>query len=327
MIADRNSTGMVLAFVAAPERIDLRNGAVRSLALSPTSQWPKFFCKSATSASRKETLSKRLDGVRMELPLMEDVVNSPYQATTHSGRPDLKGDARRVFDVVKKGGIAIYPNTVGYGMWGATPEALQLCFSTKQRGGHKRHAMGCDVQLQRELHVLEPHKQDMIECITQDYDLPLGVVAPYRQEHPLLQKVDPNLLKASTAKATLGLLLNAGPIHSEVGRMSREEGLPLFGSSANLTGTGTKYRAEDIQPEILAIADLVIDYGLCKYHAYRRSATGIDFTTMQVIRIGTCYELISDILKRRFGIDLPADPGREVLPSGHLDEFALKDDD
>ena len=242
-------------------------------------------------------------------------------------RLDIEGDARRVFDVLKNGGIAIYPNTVGYGIWGATPQAMQRSFETKQRGSHKRHAMGCDAQLQRELHILEPRQQDMIECISQDYDLPIGVVAPYRQDHPLLQKVDPKLLKASTAKATLGLLLNAGPIHSAVGRMSREEGLPLFGSSANLSGTGTKFRAEDIQPEIRDIADLVIDYGLCRYHGYKRSATGIDFTTMQVIRIGSCYELISDILKRRFGVDLPVDPGRDALPSGHIDEFALKEDD
>ena len=246
------------------------------------------------------------------------------QATPVLGRPDLKGDARRAFDALKTGGIAIIPNSTGYGIFGSSAPALQLAFETKRRGGHKRNAMLCDGQTQREIHILEPERQDMVECITQDYDLPLGVVAPYRPDHPMLRAVDADLLKASTAKATLGLLLNAGPVHQEVSRLSREASLPIFGSSANISGTGTKFRAEDIQPEIRAIADVIIDTGLCRYYRYGVAATGIDFSTMQVIRFGACYDLISDILKRRFGIDLPKDPGRDVLPSGHLKEFALE---
>lgn len=56
---------------------------------------------------------------------------------------------------------------------------------------------------------------------------------------------------------------------------------------------------------------------------YQRSSTQINFETMEVARIGTCYELISGVLKRHFGWELPADPGREINPSGHLQEFAL----
>ena len=254
-------------------------------------------------------------------------VTSSNNATTLLGRPDFKAEARRAFEALYKGGIAICPNTTGYGIYGGSQKALQLAFDTKRRGGHNRHAMLCDDQTQREIHILERDRQEMIECITQDYDLPLGVVAPYRADHPVLRAVSPEMLKASTARSTLGLLINAGPIHAEVCRLSREACLPVFGSSANLSGTGTKFRAEDIQPEIRAIADVIIDTGLCKYYRYNVAATGIDFSTMDVIRFGACYELISDILKRRFGIDLPEDPGRAALPSGHLKEFVLKDVD
>ena len=97
-------------------------------------------------------------------------------------------------------------------------------------------------------------------------------------------------------------------------------GQPLFGSSANLTGTGTRFRAVDIQPEIRGAAAVVIDYGLQKFHRYRRSSTMIDFRTMEVIRIGSCYELIAEVLQRHFGVELPADPGLDALPSGHLRE-------
>ena len=64
----------------------------------------------------------------------------------------------------------------------------------------------------------------------------------------------------------------------------------------------------------------MVDYGLQKYHRYRRSSTMIDFTNMEVVRIGACYELIGDVLGRHFGVELPPDPGLEALPSGHVRE-------
>ena len=66
---------------------------------------------------------------------------------------------------------------------------------------------------------------------------------------------------------------------------------------------------QDIEQPIVDAVDLVVDYGLRKYHLYRRSSTMIDFSTMEVVRMGACYELISDIFANRFGIDLPVDPG------------------
>jgi len=238
-------------------------------------------------------------------------------------RLDIAGDARRAFDVIKRGGVAIWPNDVGYGMVGGTTAALKTIFDTKRRGSHKRNAMLGDAITQREVHVLDRRSQDMIESLTLDYNLPLGIIAPCNPNHPLLRKIDPELLEASTANGTLGMLLNAGPIYAELTRMSREEAQPIFGSSANLSGTGPKFRVEDIQPELLAAADIVLDYGLRKYHYYQRSATIIRFPAVEVVRIGTCYELIADALRREFGVDLPADPGRDALPSGHLKEFEL----
>jgi tRNA A37 threonylcarbamoyladenosine synthetase subunit TsaC/SUA5/YrdC len=238
-------------------------------------------------------------------------------------RLDIAADARRAFSVIKSGGIAIWPNDVGYGMVGGSKKALQKIFETKQRGSHKRNALLGDSVAQRELHALDSRSQDIVESITLDFNLPLGVIGPYQPDHPMLQKVDADLLKASTANGTIAMLLNAGPIYAELCRLSREEVRPIFGSSANLSGTGPKFRVEDIQPEIKAIADVIIDYGLRKYHFYNRSATIIRFPDIEVVRIGTCYELIADVMKRRFGIDLPVDPGRDALPSGHLKEFEL----
>jgi hypothetical protein len=160
----------------------------------------------------------------------------------------------------------------------------------------------------------------MVRCLVEDHDLPVAVISSFREDHPLLRALGDEALAASTDGGTLAMLLNAGNFLQSVTREATEQGQPLFGSSANLTGTGTRFRAADIQPELRAVADVVVDYGLQKYHRYRRSSTMIDFRTMEVVRIGSCYEVIAEVLKRHFDVELPPDPGLEALPSGHLRE-------
>ena len=109
------------------------------------------------------------------------------------------------------------------------------------------------------------------------------------------------------------MLLNAGPFHAEICRLSREACHPLFGSSANLTLSGTKFRVEEIEPEIIDIADIVIDHGLRTYHLYRSSSTLLDLETFQVVRYGACFELIADVLIRHFDIHLPPPPQGHIF--------------
>jgi tRNA A37 threonylcarbamoyladenosine synthetase subunit TsaC/SUA5/YrdC len=237
---------------------------------------------------------------------------------------DIPSDARRTMDVIKRGGIALVPNDTGYALVGASMDPLKKIYDTKQRGSHKRNAMAADLATQRELHTLDKRAQEMVDAIVVDHDLPIGVIGTFRPDHPLMRKLDADAMKASTAEGTVGMLVNAGPFHKELTRLSREEVVPLLGSSANLSGTGTRFRVEDIQDDLRRIADITIDYGLRRYHVYRRAGTLINFSTMEVVRIGACYELISGVLKRWFGVELPADPGVDALPSGHINEFRLK---
>ena len=172
--------------------------------------------------------------------------------------------------------------------------------------------MVVDGILEREIHAVDQRKRDMIDCVTIDYNLPLGVIAKYREDHPLMRSLDPFLVKIGTARGAISTALNDGGVFTEtVGRYSREHLCPFFGSSANMTGQGAKHRVEDIEPEIIAAADLILDYGLCRYHAYQTTGTQINFDTMEVLRFGACYELIVDILNRYFNW-VPPDPGRDA---------------
>ncbi len=235
-------------------------------------------------------------------------------------RLDIEGDAARVVAAVQAGGVVIMPMDVGYAGIGGCEAALTRFFKAKGRGAHKRNAMLGNLDLHDDLHLLDARAKEMVRALVLDHDLPLAVIGGFRADHPLLRALGEAALAASTDGVTLAMLLNAGRFQGEAVRQAAAAGQPLFGSSANATGTGTRFRVEDIQPEIRAVADVVVDYGLQKFHRYRRSSTMIDFRTMEVVRIGSCYEVIGDVLKRQFGVELPPDPGLEALPSGHLRE-------
>ena len=216
----------------------------------------------------------------------------------------IENDARRAFDVLKAGGIAIIPMDVGYTCAGGSGQALQKIFNTKQRQSSKRNAMVGDLAIAAELYQLTQEGWDVINVITGDYGLPLGAVGPCKLDHPLLNVLDQEAIDASTKDGSLVMLLNAGPFHTEICNLSLKEMHPIFGSSANISLNGTKFKIEDIEPEIRNIADIIIDHGLRKYHYYQQSSTLLNVETFEVVRRGSNYEIIADICSRRFGVTL-----------------------
>jgi tRNA A37 threonylcarbamoyladenosine synthetase subunit TsaC/SUA5/YrdC len=228
---------------------------------------------------------------------------------------DIRTDAALAFGVLRSGGIAILPMDVGYSLIGGSTASLDRIFAAKQRGPSKINAMLGDDELTREIHVLTPRQRDIVNAITLDHGLPLGLIGPARMDHPHFHALDERGVSRSTRDGTVCMLLNAGSFHAEICRLSRVHRHVLFGSSANRSLQGTKFCVEEIEPEIRSIANCIIDHGLRKYHLYRASSTLIDVTTMRVVRVGSCYELIADVLKRWFKIELPARPV-ESAPQG-----------
>jgi len=228
-------------------------------------------------------------------------------------KPDVKGDAARAFAVLEAGGIAVLPMDVGYSLIGGSETALSQIFETKKRASSKLNAMLADRDLQQDLHILDQRGWEVVDAITEDYGLPLGAIAPAHMDHPILRKMETGALERSSKTGTVLMLLNAGAFHAEICRLSRQAVQPLFGSSANLSLAGTKFCIEDIESEVLAVADVVIDHGLRKYHLYGASSTLLDLQTLEVVRYGSCFELIADILARHFGVALPAPPPGHIL--------------
>ncbi len=217
----------------------------------------------------------------------------------------LQGDVARVLEAVYGGGVAIVPLDVAYAIIGHRPEAIRSIFDAKQRSYEKPSGMFANWRMSREIHLLPDEKHDMVRTIIEEERLPFSVVAPFRRDHPIFAKVDPFVLESSTKAGTLDMLLNAGIFHDEIARQSHERMAPIFGSSANTSLKGSKYRLGDIEERVREAASIEVDYGLSKYaNDEGRSSTIIDFRDFSVVRVGVCFDRLQAAFKTRFGVVL-----------------------
>ncbi|HCH56440.1 MAG TPA: hypothetical protein DEV64_05060, partial [Rhodospirillaceae bacterium] len=106
-------------------------------------------------------------------------------------------------------------------------------------------------------------------------------------------------------------LLNAGPLMDNIARLAFNDNRMAIGSSANVSLQGVKFRVSEIEQEIIDAADIVIDYGLMRWNRYNHSSTMINVSTMEVIRYGSCFDLIDNLLRNHFDITLPPNPYEE----------------
>lgn len=157
---------------------------------------------------------------------------------TLRGAPDVQADAQRVHNVLKAGGIAIMPSSMGYTIATSSSSALEKIFVTKKRGAHKRHAMGGTYELHKKLHTLTPEMEEIVRWLVKEFDLPLGCIGKYNPENPLIKSLDPLTLDAATEDGTLAMLINAGSHHEEVIRLCTADNIAVLGSSANISTTG-----------------------------------------------------------------------------------------
>jgi tRNA A37 threonylcarbamoyladenosine synthetase subunit TsaC/SUA5/YrdC len=218
----------------------------------------------------------------------------------------VKAEAEAVHDRLLEGAMAIIPLDVAYAVVGCREEAIRRLFAAKQRSYEKPSGLFGSLAWSRELHILPEERRAVAEALA-EAGLPFSIVAPFRDDHPILRRVDPFVLRSSSKAGTMDMLLNAGQFHDALAEVSLARGVPVFGSSANRSLTGSRYRVADIHPEVAAAAAVVVDHGLSRWHnAEGLSSTILDFRDFSVVRRGVRFDAIAELLRSRFGIELPA---------------------
>jgi len=221
---------------------------------------------------------------------------------------NYEADAERVYDVLKQGGISVIPSHVGYVIVACDPEAIWRIFRAKKRKPEKLNAVcGCR-EMHLGLHDLPDDRRAIVTAITEEWNLPMGTAGKVHMDHPAIAGLPEDTLAQTTYEGTLAMLLNAGPLMDNIARLAFADNRMAIGSSANVSLQGVKFRATEIEPEILEAADIVIDYGLMRWNLYGHSSTMINVSDMTVIRYGSCFDLIADLLRTHFDIELPPNP-------------------
>jgi tRNA A37 threonylcarbamoyladenosine synthetase subunit TsaC/SUA5/YrdC len=233
------------------------------------------------------------------------------ERTADAARADLiAADATRVIDALQAGGMGVVPLDVAYAVIGSQPDAIRRIFEVKQRSFGKPSGMFGQWYLSAEIHVMDADRHRMVRELVEELGLPFSVVAKYRKDHPLIEGVPGFVLQTSTKGDTLDMLINAGALHNEIVRQTHARSIGIFGSSANRSLTGSKYRLADVEPEIRQAATVTVDHGTSRFaNPEGRSSTIIDFETFVVLRKGVCFDTLQAAFKYRFDVDLKLQPG------------------
>lgn len=217
---------------------------------------------------------------------------------------DVTTDATRLLDTVERGGIAVFPVDVGYAVVGHTEDAIARIFAAKRRSFEKACGMFSCRAMFDALARVGPREHAIVDAVTVKHGLPLSVVVPYRTDHPFFSKLSPLTRERSSRGDTIDMLMNVGPLNEAIARLSWERGIPVLGSSANTSLTGSKYRLMDVEAPVREAADLVLDYGPTKYsHPEGMGSTIIALPSLQPIRRGIMFDRICDIIRDTAGTD------------------------
>jgi tRNA A37 threonylcarbamoyladenosine synthetase subunit TsaC/SUA5/YrdC len=221
----------------------------------------------------------------------------------------LHEDALQCFRIMKAGGVAVLPLSVSYAIFAHTASGVERIFALKQRPQSKPNGVIGNLDIFREVLQATPRDCDLVNCIVRDHDLPLSVIAPFHTGHDWLRTVEYGALRRATKGNTMDLLLNAGPLHNALARMSWESASPLMGSSANVSLTGSKFKLSDVQDSLKQGCDIVLDYGTSRYaNPYSIGSTIIELPSWKVLRWGGCFDTQSELVRKHFKIDLPPRP-------------------
>jgi len=79
---------------------------------------------------------------------------------------DIDADARRVFEAVRGGGVAIIHDDVGYAVLAHTADAVRRIYATKRRSFDQPTGLLGNHTLHESLHILGAREREMVRILS-----------------------------------------------------------------------------------------------------------------------------------------------------------------
>lgn len=208
-------------------------------------------------------------------------------------RLELSEDCENVYAVLARGGLALVPTDIGYGLVACSESAVARIYELKGRPSEKPCVTVATRAVLRDVALLQDERlRGWIERTSAT--TPLAVINRVRPQSALLQNLAPGVLSQATSNGTIATFHNAGALLTRLAERALLDGRLVVGSSANVSRTGNNYRLEEVPESIRSRVDLTLDRGPARYENPGRLATTIiDLTTYRFHRKGINHDFIA----------------------------------
>lgn len=209
-------------------------------------------------------------------------------------------DARELYHLLARGGVALAPTETGYGLLAMTSQAVARIYELKGRPSDKPCVTVGSMSVLGDVAagIAPPTMAWLARAVTR---WPMAVIARLRVESELLANTDPYVVLQCTRADTIAVFFGVGELIAAAAELARADGRLIVGSSANLSGTGNNYRLADVPPSIRGAVDRVFEHGPSRFPStIRLASTILDLRTGEFQRRGVCFDEI-EVAWRRHG--------------------------
>lgn len=205
----------------------------------------------------------------------------------------IDADARKMYDLLDAGGLALARTSTGYGLVAMRSDAVRRIYALKGRSAQKPCVtVGTMTILDDVARPLEAATRSWLAGAVGRW--PMAVIAETNPRSALLSSWEPFVASQCTKGATIATFFGVGDLIASAATLAHHRSQLIVGSSANLAGTGNNYTIDAVPDVIRRAVDLEFDYGEAPFTSDARLASTIlDLTRGTFQREGVAFSEVA----------------------------------
>lgn len=206
----------------------------------------------------------------------------------------LELDARRIYDLLADGGLALARTNTGYGLVAMKSQAVRRIYELKGRPAQKPCVTVGTMPILDD--VATGIDSDVRAWLSNAVNRwPVAVITKTNRFSRLVRNFEPFVASQCTKLDTIATFFGVGELIATAAGMAYAHGQLIVGSSANLAGSGNNYTLDAVPDSIRNAVDLEIDYGPAPFQSDKKLASTIlDLTTETFQRQGVGFMEVRD---------------------------------